>query len=232
MGLVPDGLSPSTQIMTGRREPAAGITARAALRSSAFWLLTAAFVLSTLGTGTLFVYLVPYLTARGYSPGVSATFVGLIGLVALPGRLVLTPLGDWLPRGGITAGLFAIQALALVVLLVVPGTVGISVFVVLFGAVFGAITPARAALLAEYYGSAHFGSINGVLGFALYSARGVAPVSAGIVTQLTGSYQTAFGGLAVLAALAALAAVLAGRNAARLTPGATSPTAHASSPVE
>lgn len=230
MGLVPDGDAPPTAAAPTHGAPAAGTSARAALRGGTFWLLTGAFVLSTLGTSTVFVYLVPYLTGRGYAPGVAASFVGLIGLVALPGRLVLTPLGDWLPRGWITAGMFAVQGLALVVLLEVHGTTGVILFVVLFGSVFGAITPARAALLADYYGQAHYGSLNGVLSFALSAARGLAPVAAGLVAELTGGYQVAFGGLAALAGLAAFAAVQAEHHAARLRPAPASPTSATARP--
>jgi MFS family permease len=218
LGLAPDGDPPSEEAAGAQSAPQAGVDVRVALRGSTFWLLTCAFTLSTLGTGTVFVYLVPYLTARGYTPGAAAGFVGLIGLIALPGRLVLTPLGDWLPRGWVTASLFAFQALSLAVLLEVGGTVGVVLFAILFGAVFGAITPARAALLMEYFGPAHFGSINGALGVALYAARGLAPVSAAAITEMTGSYQVAFGGLAGLAAVAALASVLADRRAAPPVP--------------
>lgn len=210
------GQTPDAHLVSPAPLLSTSLGGRVVLRERTFWLLTTAFVLSTFGTGTLFVYLVPYFTARGYSAGTAASFVGVIGLIALPGRLVLTPVGDWLPRGWITAVLFGIQALSVVVLLVVPGTSGVIAFVVMFGAVFGAITPARAALVAEYYGPTHFGAINGVLAFALSTARGLAPIGAGVVTEWTGSYQAAFGGLAAFAAVAAIAALLADHRAVRL----------------
>ena len=59
-------------------------------------------------------------------------------------------------------------------------------FVALFGAGFGAITPARAALVAELYGPAHYGRISGVLALVLASARAAAPVGASLVYAAAG----------------------------------------------
>ncbi len=222
LGLLPDGETARTDTrdddVSGATVHVAGVTPRVALRSASFWLVTAAFVLSTLCTGVVFVYLVPYLITRGYPAHVAATAVGVIGLIALPGRLVLTPLGDWLPRGRLTAGLFLSQTVAVLILLVGRGDLGVIGFVVLFGAGFGAISPARAALVAEYFGPAHFGSINGMVALALNLARAIAPVGAGIVIEATGGYQPTWWILAALSALSALAAVLAERKYARAVP--------------
>jgi MFS family permease len=59
----------------------------------------------------------------------------------------------------------------------------------LFGAASGAGTLARPALLAEYYGAAHYGSISGVLAFFLSGAQALAPVGAGLLYTLFGGYQ-------------------------------------------
>jgi MFS family permease len=90
-------------------------------------------------------------------------------------------------------------------------------FVILFGAGFGAITPARAALVAERYGSAHYGRIAGVLAFAVSLARAGAPVGASWLYALGGGrthgYDAVIGILAVLSLGAGLA-VLAARDGA------------------
>jgi MFS family permease len=60
-------------------------------------------------------------------------------------------------------------------------------FVALFGAGFGAITPARAALVAELYGPVHYGRISGILALVLALARAAAPVGASLVYAAGGS---------------------------------------------
>jgi MFS family permease len=219
MGLLPDGEpAPNEPIphsafrIPHSEERSVGV--RAAVRGAAFWLLTAAFFLSQLGVGAVFVHLVPYLTDRGYSAAFAATATGLVGVMALPGRLVLTPLGDRLPRSLVTAFIFALQTFALLALLLVQGTAGVIAFVVLFGAGFGAVTPARAALVAEFYGPEHYGAITGLMAFFLTGARALAPVGAGLVYDSAGSYLPVFWGLVVASAVAAVAVLLAERSAA------------------
>ena len=126
------------------------------------------------------VHLIPFLIARGYGAGFAATAAGLVGIMALPGRLIFTPLGGIWPRRYVTAAIFVLQAIALVVLLTVRSEVGVFAFVALFGAGFGAITPARASLVAELYGARHYGSIAGILAFFVTGARGAGPGLGGL----------------------------------------------------
>lgn len=218
LGLLPDGASVARANDTAMHTLAAerSVTVRGAVHGATFWWLTGAFFLNTLGGGAIFVHLVPYLTDRGYAPVFAATVTGLVGVMALPGRLVLTPLGDRIPRGIVAAGIFAMQMLALLVLLLVHSAAGVVGFVVLFGAGFGAVTPARAALVAEYYGAASFGGINGVLGFFLTGARALAPVGAGVLYDLTGGYDILLWGLTAASAVAAITILLAERSAQAL----------------
>lgn len=218
LGLQPDGDPASdgpaqSSVLGPQPSPERSVGVRAALHGAAFWLLTAAFFLNALGVGVVFVHLVPYLTDRGYPAEVAATATGLVGVMALPGRLVLTPLGDRLPRSLVTAFIFLLQTLSLLALLLVGGTAGVAVFVALFGAGFGAVTPARAALVAEYYGPAHYGAITGLMAFFLTGARALAPVGAGVVYDAAGGYQPVFWRLAVVSAVSVGAVLLAERSA-------------------
>ncbi len=129
--------------------------------------------------------------------------VGLIGIMALPGRLIFTLLGERIARRLVASALFLLQAIALAALLLVPGLAGVFGFVVLFGAGFGALTPARAALIAEYYGSTHYARINSILGLFVTGARAAAPVGAGLLYDRLETYALIFWVLAGLSALAA-----------------------------
>lgn len=168
-----------------------------ALRSASFWWLSAAFFLITLSSAALAAHLVPLLTERGYTPLVAASTVGAFGLAALPGRLIFTPLGDRFPRGYVNAMLFLLHALGLIALLTVPGLAGVVIFVTLFGTAFGAVTPARAGIVAELYGSANYGQINGVVAFAMTLARAVGPFAVSLLYDQSKGYKTALEALTV-----------------------------------
>jgi MFS family permease len=87
----------------------------------------------------------------------------------------------------VTVFIFALQAVAYLTLLASRQPLAVWLFVALFGAGFGAITPARAALVAELYGPAQYGRISGVLALALALARAAAPVGASLVYAAGGS---------------------------------------------
>ena len=148
------------------------------------------------------VHLIPYLTDHGFSAGFAATAAGLIGTLALPGRLIFTPLGGRIPRRFVAAGIFLFQTVGLIVLVTVPSTAGVIIFVVLFGIGFGAITPARAALVAEMYGPREYGTISGVLALFVTGARAIAPVSVGLLYTFFGRYEPVFWLLIALSTLA------------------------------
>jgi MFS family permease len=157
---------------------------------------------------------VPLLLERGQGAVFAGAAMGLLGLMALPGRLIFTPLGSRWPRPLVTASIFALQALACLALLANRSTDAVWVFVVLFGAGFGAITPARAALLAERYGPDHYGRIAGVLALVIALARATAPVGASWIYELGGGpthgYDVVLSALLALSIGAGVSVLLAG----------------------
>jgi MFS family permease len=168
------------------------VSAKVAIHSGSFRWLSAAFFLAFLANVAVTVHLIPYLTDHGFSSGFAASAAGLIGILALPGRLIFTPLGGILPRRFVAAGIFLFQTAGLVVLLLAQSAAGVVAFVILFGIGFGAITPARAALVAEMYGPREYATISGVLALFVTGARALAPVSAGILYTAFGRYEPVF----------------------------------------
>ena len=208
LGLHPDGETakgPDARSHSASSE--VSLTRHEALRDPAFWWLAAAFFAGTLASMAITVHLIPYLLSVGYDRAFAAGAAGAVGLLALPGRLVFTPLGAVFQRRYITALIFLLQTLALLLLVTTHSTLGIVAFVVLFGAGFGAITPARAALVAEAYGPAHYGSISAVVALCITLSRALAPVGAGLVFSLSGGYDVVLWGLAGISGLASIAAV-------------------------
>jgi MFS family permease len=212
LGLTPDGTPLNPPNSPLETVAIFGMSMQAALRAPAFWWLSVAFFLSQLATAAVAVHLVPYLIDVGYNAQFAALATGLIGTMALPGRLIFTPLGDRLPRHQVTACLFVLQTVALLVLLQFHSLIGLYTFVVLFGIGFGAMTPARAALVADLFGPTHYGKINGVLALFVTGSRALAPVSAGVVYDIARGYELVFWGLAAASAIATGAVLMVGRG--------------------
>ena len=193
-----------------------GVAASEAIRSRTFRWIAVAFALSAMTSTAISVHLVPLLRERGYGPTFAGAAMGILGLMALPGRLIFTPLGGRWSRAAVTAAIFALSATALTTLLASHGQLGVWLFVALFGAGFGAITPARAALLAETFGAGSYAEISGVVVLAISVARAAAPVGASVLYSTSRDlplrgYDAVLLGLVVLA-LGSAIAVLAART--------------------
>jgi MFS family permease len=208
LGLLPDGALSDSLPASASANVEASVSAGSALRELRFWLLSAAFAISIFATVTLTVHLIPYLVEHGHSPTFAATVAGLFGLMSLAGRLIIGPLGDRYPRQLLTAGLLAMQLAGLAVLALAPGTLGALFFIALFGAGSGTLTIMRAALLAAFYGPAHYGSINGTQSMLLTSARALAPISGGLIAGVLGGYEGMLWVLVGLLLLGILALIL------------------------
>lgn len=218
LGLLPDGMEPTRAPLeeTPRtpNEPRAEPTSvplGAALRGPAFWLLAAALFLGTLSQAAIYVHLIPYLAEEGYGLESAATLTGLIGASQVLGRVVVTLLEGHLPREALAAGILALQAAALVVLIGSTSPLGVLMFVLPFGAASGAVTISRASAVADFYGPAYYGSIGGMVGMFVTGARTFAPVGAGALSASLGSYVPVLWMLAAGSALAAVAMFLAQR---------------------
>jgi MFS family permease len=219
LGLQPDGARPEDSAESGSAHPPrespegpkGSVPLGAALRGAAFWLLVAAFFLGTLSQAAVYVHLIPYLADRGYGLASAATLTGLIGASQVLGRVVVTLLEGRLPRDVVTAGIFALQAAALILLIASQGPLGVLAFVLPFGAASGAVTIARASAIAEFYGPEHYGSIGGVVGTFVTGARTLAPVGAGAMSAALGGYAPVLWTLACGSAVAAVAMFMAQR---------------------
>jgi MFS family permease len=173
-----------------------------ALRSSGFWLLSAAFVLGALTTIAMTVFAIPFLLERGHSPAFAAFAVGLIGVSQIPGRIVFARL----PRAEATAGVFALIAAGVMVVVSVHATAAILAGLVLLGMGNGMATLARATAIADLYGAAAYGTIASVAGAMNTAARAAGPFAAAVYAGAVG-----YAGLLwTLAGLAVIAALLAG----------------------
>ena len=186
-------------------------TARWALRDPTYRWLAVAFAANSLAVIVVAVHLVPYLREQGHSPGFAAVAAGSLGALSVTGRLVLTGASRRFPTLRITAVMFAVQAAAVLVLLLGGATAGGAVaFVVLFGLGFGVATIARPALLAEVYGTARYGTLSGLLAVAIMTANTIGPAASGIARTATGSYTVVLVALMVVCASASAALLRAG----------------------
>ncbi|GAA4606097.1 MFS family permease [Actinoplanes octamycinicus] len=185
---------------------------RAARRDSRFWWLAAAFVAHAAAMSTMTVHLVGFLTSRGHPATFAATIAGLLGVLSVTGRLLLTATGRRIPLHRVVAAVFALQAAAALGLPAVAGTrIGAILGVTAFGLGFGIASLATPQLLADRYGTTAYASIAGTLAALVTLAKAGAPLAAAVLLTASGSYRV------VLLAAGAASVIAAGGILARAT---------------
>jgi MFS family permease len=209
MGLLPDGDTRPSEI-----KQRVQMTLKEVVRSRTFWLLTVAFSLSGLAAAAIRVHFIPFLIDVGVDSSMAAWASGSIGLLQVFGRVIFAPLDSRLSSRAMTIGVFGLQALALGVLLVTTSGAAIVIFIVVFGAAYGAKTLARAVMLADLYGSSHYARISSVMALFFTVSSTAAPVGAGLLRDASGSYQIVLWG-ALLVSLVSVAVMFFVRAEAR-----------------
>jgi MFS family permease len=198
-----------------RRAPAVDRTAviRAATHDRRFWILAVAFVAHGAAMSTMTVHLVGFLVSEGHPATFAATVAGLLGVLSVTGRLVLTGAQRRIRTSSVAAAIFSAQATAAFSLPLVGGSdAGAVIGVAAFGLGFGVASLAAPALLADRYGTVAYATIAGTLNVPITLARAGAPLGAAAL-HAAGGYHPVLVAIGVGCLLAA----------ASITARATSP---------
>jgi MFS family permease len=225
LGLLPDGEVPAPDHPLPSLP---GVSLSRALRDAAYWWLNVAFFLGMTAAVAIGIYLIPILLERGESLARATFITGLIGAAQVGGRVVITALDQRVPEQALAAAVFALQAIALAVILLTSGLAMTLLAVALLGAGRGGITLMRATLVADRYGRANFAAISGLPAAAQMAARAIAPVGAGFLVTWLGGYAPM---LAVLLAIALAATIAIGLFALSARPIRSDPPASIGEPV-
>ena len=198
-GLVPDGGPPP------RRAPAAKetapkaegddepeYTARQALATPAFWILTIVHLSSTVSIVTLSLHLVPKLTDMGLTLSGASLVVLTYTAIALPSQFAAGYFADRLPRPPLIFAFLFLQAASMMIIAVADNFYLAYLFAVLYGIGFGGRIPLLTAIRGEYFGRKAFATIMGLSQFPNNIAMIGAPLFAGYMFDLKGSYIVPF----------------------------------------
>jgi len=189
MGLHPDGdaIRPPTV-----RVGADGLRLGDAMRTRTFWLLAAVFAATWIPVFIPLVHLVPFARDLGHSPLVAATAVSVLGAGAVLGRLVMGTASDRLGRRTTLGVGMLLQAAAFAAFTVAHELPSLYAAALLFGFAYGTVSTQFPAIVGDFFGRAHAGSIVGSL-FALAGCMAAwGPLLAGATYDATGSYRVAF----------------------------------------
>jgi MFS family permease len=186
----------------------AGWPVTRAIRDRAFLALAGVYLTTWIPVFMAPVHLVPLAQDLGLPPVVGATALSALGVGSLAGRLIMGALSDAIgrrPALGISLGL---QALSFAGLTLPTGAPSLLAAAAVYGFAYGAVTALMPAIVTDFFGPAHAGSLVGLIFGIAGPTAALGPVLGGWIFDVTRSYAWAFGGAAALnvVSLALLAA--------------------------
>ena len=184
--------------------PEVELSAREALRTSAFWRMYSAFALRSLVMSGLAFHFIAACVSRGFDTEMATRVLALTGLLAPPGRIAVGFLADRANQRLVFSGVSLLLGLALVILTVATEPLHLWVFAVLYATAIGGGGSVMFAMRGAYFGRRAFATISGV-GLAVQSGGGMLGTAlAGFLFDWTGSYDLAFGSYAALCGVGAV----------------------------
>lgn len=201
MGLKPDGgaLREPPRFPAGSED---GWTVGQAARTFQFWMLSGIFSATWIPVFIPLVHLVPLARDLGISPVLASTLLSALGIAAVGGRLVLGGLSDRIGRRAALGLALLLQAAAFLGFSVAASLPSLYGVAAAFGFSYGAISTLFPALVSDFFGRAHAGSVVGVLFAISASMAAWGPLAAGWIFDTYGDYGPAWLWSAGLNALA------------------------------
>ncbi|WP_052200907.1 MFS transporter [Terriglobus sp. TAA 43] len=187
----------------------AGMSVKASLASTAFWVLCAITILSAFSENGLVTNLAAILTGHGLSAESAALALSVRGGAGILGRLCVGLLIDRYSPQRIQTIILLLSALGTLVLAFAGSSLMALLGAALLGVGLGSEADVLPYLLAHYFGRKHFSVLYGLTWTAYAVGGGTGPVFIGHLYDTAGFYHSRFivylAGVAVAAAAVSLA---------------------------
>ncbi len=202
-------------ISTGETSVGRDFTAREALRTQAFWLLSLGHGFALFVVQAVVVHAIAHLKeGLGYTVAQAALVITLVTVFQVGGVLIGWLIGDRYDKRLIAAACMLMHMSGLLLLTYAFNLAMVIGFAALHGVAWGLRGPFMQALRADYFGRSAIGMILGLSFLVIMVGQVGGPMIAGILADLTGNYRLGFTVLALLAGLGSVF-FLAARKPAR-----------------
>jgi sugar phosphate permease len=180
-------------------------TAREALRTPAFWLLSLGHGFALLVVHAVSVHAIAHMhQGLGYSVAQASLVYTLLTLSQIGGVVIGWLIGDRYDKRVISGGCMLGHMAGLLLLTYAVAVPMVLAFAVLHGAAWGLRGPFMQALRADYFGRSAIGMILGLSVMIIVVGQVAGPMVAGILADATGNYRAGFTILALLAGVGSL----------------------------
>jgi MFS family permease len=194
--------TPSRMLAMQQKGATRDFTAREALRTPAFWLLSLGHGFALFVVTAVNVHAITHLKeGLGYPVATAALFIMLMTLGQIGGIAIGALTGDRFDKRLICAACMVMHMAGLLFLTYATNVAMIVAFAVLHGVAWGLRGPFMQAIRADYFGVSAIGMILGLSFMVIVVGQIGGPMIAGFLADVTGNYRTGFTVLALFAGL-------------------------------
>ena len=186
----PQGIAQKTNLRDALRE---------ALGHRGYLFMTLAFFACGFQLVFLTTHLPSYLALCGIAPGVGATALGLIGLFNAIGTFIFGQLGARYSQKHLLALIYLLRTTFIAAFLVMPvSATSTLIFAAAMGFLWLGVTPLVNGILSRVFGLTHFNALFGVVFLSHQVGSFFGAWMGGVVFDLAGNYNFAWGALIVI----------------------------------
>lgn len=215
VGQHPDGIDHEADIQVAARAPAkthktkTTWTLQEAIRTPALWFIIVLFLAQVMPLYLIIVHGVLHLTDLGYGRLEAASVLSFMVAGSAFARFPVGWLGDRIEPRSIVVVLNLFSVAALTVIWKAPDINSLLVMSPLFGVAYGGAIVMLPTMIANYYGTASFASINGFMYPVQIIFAAMVPVVAGYAADISGNYDASFLVIIIFVAASTLCAIAA-----------------------
>ena len=177
-------------------------TAREAMRTPAFWLISLGHASSLLVVSAMMVHLIPHLVqSLDFSVEEAAGVVAVLNVMMIICQVMGGYVGDRFNKLRVASVCMLLHSVALLILANATGPVMAYLAAGIHGMAWGLRGPQMTAVRAEFFGRAAFGTIMGFSNLIIMMGMVLGPLIAGVLEDSRGDYKFAFMLLATMTAL-------------------------------
>lgn len=206
VGETVDGLPPVPRVAGVADAPAQRMfTAREALRTSAFWLISLGHAFSLLVVSAVTVHAITHVKeGLGYSLAQASLVITLVTVGQFFGVMLGWVIGDRFEKRLVAAACMLMHAGGMLMLTYATGPIVLAMSGLLHGMAWGLRGPFMQAIRADYFGRRSIGTIIGLSSMVTVIGTIGGPILAGVFADWQGNYRAGFTLLAVLAGVGSL----------------------------
>ena len=188
-----------------------GFTAREAMRTPVFWLLSLGHSMALLTVGAVSLHLVPHIMETvGLSITAASTAVAVMTVFNIIGQVGGGIVSDRFSKRYMAAIAMLVHAAALIILANATTILPVYVFAMLHGMAWGVRGPLMTTIRADYFGRASFATIMGFSSLVVMLGMTGGPLFAGFMADIFDGYRIPFMIIAAITGLGSFFFAIAG----------------------